>query len=124
MLVECAAVVTLQVGNAVPIEPCTIFYSWQSQLPNATNRGFIERALEISARAVREDATIDVRPEVDQDTANVPGSPNIADVIRQKIDAAEIVICDASRSFRDSTVTENACDPRRTRTSSSSSGTR
>lgn len=77
-------------------ETCNIFYSWQSQLPNATNRGFIEKALEISARAVREDATIDARPEVDQDTANVPGSPNIADVIRKKIDAAEIVICDVS----------------------------
>jgi hypothetical protein len=24
----------------------TIFYSWQSDLPNNTNRGFIERALE------------------------------------------------------------------------------
>jgi hypothetical protein len=80
----------------VPNETCTIFYSWQSQLPNSTNRGFIEKALEVSARAVREDATIDARPEVDQDTANVPGSPNIADVIRRKIDAAEVVICDVT----------------------------
>jgi hypothetical protein len=75
---------------------CTIFYSWQSQLPNATNRGFIEAAVKQAAKAVRDDVTIDARPEVDRDTANKPGSPNIADTIRAKIDAAEIVVCDVS----------------------------
>ena len=74
----------------------TIFYSWQSQLPNATNRTFIRDALEKAAKEVGKDATIDVRPDVDQDTANVPGSPNIANTIRDKIDAAEIVVCDVS----------------------------
>jgi len=30
-----------------------IFYSWQSDLPNATNRGFIQEALERAARNIR-----------------------------------------------------------------------
>lgn len=75
---------------------CTIFYSWQSQLPNSTNRSFIKEALERAVKAVKNDVTIDARPEIDQDTANVPGSPNIADTIRAKIDAAEVVVCDVS----------------------------
>ncbi len=75
---------------------CTVFYSWQSQLPNSTNRGFIRDALDKAAHAVRNDVTIEARPELDHDTANVPGSPNIADTIRAKIDAAEVVVCDVS----------------------------
>jgi len=74
----------------------TVFYSWQSQLPNSTNRSFIKDALDRAATAVKNDVTIDARPEIDQDTANTPGSPNIADTIRAKIDAAEIVVCDVS----------------------------
>ncbi|HEY1376485.1 MAG TPA: hypothetical protein VGF55_06805 [Gemmataceae bacterium] len=31
----------------------TVFYSWQSDLPNATNRGFIQDALERAARDIR-----------------------------------------------------------------------
>jgi hypothetical protein len=102
---------------------CTIFYSWQSQLPNSTNRGFIQEALEAAVRAVREDVAIEVRPEVDRDTANVPGSPNIADTIRAKIDAAEVVVCDVSIvQGLDGDGTARA--PRLTRTYSSSWGTR
>jgi hypothetical protein len=69
---------------------CTIFYSWQSQLPSATNRGFIAKALEASARAVRAHATIDVRPEIDHDAAG------IASIVRKKIDAADAVVCDVT----------------------------
>ena len=74
----------------------TVFYSWQSQLPNSTNRSFIETALAAAVKEVREDTTLDCRPEVDKDTANVPGAPNIADTIRAKIDQAEVVVCDVS----------------------------
>ena len=76
--------------------PFAVFYSWQSQLPNATNRGFIEQALEIAIKDIHKDVTLDVRPDLDQDTKNVGGSPNIADTIRAKIDAAEVFVCDAS----------------------------
>jgi hypothetical protein len=45
-----------------------IFYSWQSDLPNATNRSFIQRALENVAKSIKIDDTIDVEPVIDRDT--------------------------------------------------------
>ncbi len=74
----------------------TIFYSWQSDLPNATNRGMIERALENVARAIRQDESIQVEPVVDRDTAGIPGAPDIAATIFEKIAAAQVFVCDAS----------------------------
>lgn len=56
----------------------TIFYSWQSDLLNATNRGFIQTALERAARSIRDDTSIHVEPVVDRDTTGVHGSPDIA----------------------------------------------
>ena len=38
----------------------TVFYSWQSDLPNATNRGFIEDCLE---RALEDLHVLDVRSD-------------------------------------------------------------
>ena len=35
-----------------------VFYSWQSDLPNSTNRGFIQDALEKAAKAIERDDTI------------------------------------------------------------------
>lgn len=74
---------------------CKIFYSWQSDLPNATNRGFIQKALESAAKALRADA-VQVEPVVDRDTVGVPGSPDIASTIFNKIDQAQIFVCDVS----------------------------
>ena len=72
------------------------FYSWQSDLPNSTNRGFIQNALERAAKAIREDDSIKVEPVVDRDTAGVPGSPDIATTIFEKIDASQVFVCDVS----------------------------
>ena len=74
----------------------TVFYSWQSDLPNSTNRGFILGALEHAAKTVRSDAAVGVDPVVDRDTAGVAGSPEIADVILQKIAQADIFVPDVS----------------------------
>lgn len=73
-----------------------IFYSWQSDLPNATNRGFIQKALENAARAIRKDGSIHVEPVVDRDTLGIPGAPDIASTILAKIDQAEVFVCDVS----------------------------
>lgn len=73
-----------------------IFYSWQSDLPNSTNRTFIQTALERAAQSIRNDPAIAVEPVVDRDTAGVPGSPDIADAIFEKIDNCQIFICDVS----------------------------
>jgi hypothetical protein len=73
-----------------------IFYSWQSDLPNATNRGFIQRALEDAADAIKADQTVEVEPVVDRDTQGVAGSPNIATTIYEKIDQAAVFVADVS----------------------------
>lgn len=72
------------------------FYSWQSDLPNSTNRGFIEKALENAVKKIRADDTIEVEPVIDRDTSGVPGSPDIASTILAKIDQADIFVCDVS----------------------------
>ena len=74
----------------------TVFYSWQSDLPNATNRGFIQHALEQAASSIAGDDSIDVEPVVDRDTTGVAGSPDIAGTILSKIDAADVFVPDIS----------------------------
>jgi hypothetical protein len=74
----------------------TIFYSWQSDLPNATNRGFIEKSLENAAKAIRTDDSLKVEPVVDRDILGVPGSPDIGRTILDKIDQAHIFVADIS----------------------------
>ena len=73
-----------------------VFYSWQSDRPNATNRSFILKALQAACAELSEDSTIDERPEVDHDTQNVPGSPDIVQTIFGKIDTAHVFVADVS----------------------------
>ncbi|MBD2104947.1 hypothetical protein [Leptolyngbya sp. FACHB-261] len=75
---------------------CKVFYSWQSDLPNSTNRGFIEKALENAVKSIRNDESIEVEPVVDRDTTGVPGSPDIASTIFAKIEQTHIFVCDIS----------------------------
>lgn len=73
--------------------PKTIFYSWQSDLPNKINRGFIATCLEKAVKAVSEsDLALDF--DVDRDTLDVSGSPDIVATIFQKIDNASLFIAD------------------------------
>lgn len=73
-----------------------VFYSWQSDLPNPTNRGFIEGALERAAKSIRGDDSVVVEPRIDRDTDGVPGAPDIAQTIRQKIDSSRVFVADVS----------------------------
>jgi hypothetical protein len=73
-----------------------VFYSWQSDLPNKTNRGFIQKALENAVRVIRDDDSIQVEPVIDRDTSGVPGSPDIASTIFQKIEEAGAFVADVS----------------------------
>jgi hypothetical protein len=74
----------------------TVFYSWQSDLPNSTNRGFIEDCLERVIKEIKADGQIRVEPCLDRDTLNVPGSPDISATIFDKIESAALFICDVS----------------------------
>ncbi|MBP8252538.1 MAG: hypothetical protein KAX40_09245 [Herpetosiphon sp.] len=74
----------------------TIFYSWQSDLPGNINRSFIQEALELAVQAISQDDTIKVEPRVDRDTLGVAGSPDIVHTILEKIDKAQVFVCDVS----------------------------
>ncbi len=74
----------------------TIFYSWQSDLPNATNRGFIEDCLCRAIKDIKADEELKLDPCLDRDTAGVPGSPDIANTIFEKINTADIFAADVS----------------------------
>lgn len=71
----------------------TIFYSWQSDLPNKYNRNFIKSCIE---KAVKDANRNDNCLEVDRDTNGVAGFPNIQQTILQKIQNANIFVADIS----------------------------
>lgn len=66
-----------------------IFYSWQSDLPNKSNRGLISDALE---KATKGNPLV----LIDRDTQGVPGSPDIPQTILEKIDRAQAFVADVS----------------------------
>lgn len=73
-----------------------IFYSWQSDLPNNSNRGFINSALERSIKEINADDSFSVVPFLDRDTIGVTGSPDISASIFDKIKSSNIFVCDIS----------------------------
>src|ERR1043166_3186883 len=73
-----------------------VFYSWQSDLPNATNRGFIQQALEQAVKSIASDESLSVEPVIVRDTSGVPGSPEIARTIFNKIGRAAVFVADVS----------------------------
>jgi hypothetical protein len=77
-----------------------IFYSWQSDLPNATNRGFIQSALDLAAEKIATDNSVEVGPVIDRDTQGVAGSPDITATIFAKIATADVFVADVSIIFK------------------------
>lgn len=72
----------------------SIFYSWQSDLPNNTNRSFIENAIKKAIKKLSFETQ--VYAEYDRDTLGITGSPDISDAIFEKIDKSSIFLCDIS----------------------------
>lgn len=79
----------------------TVFYSWQSDLPNNTNRGFIQSVIEKAIQTIKRDETFDLDICLERDTQGESGSPNIVSTILQKIDACDIFVADISIVTRD-----------------------
>jgi hypothetical protein len=73
-----------------------VFYSWQSDTPNAANRSFILTALEGAAKEITSDDSIKIEPVVDRDTLDVAGSPDIGATILEKITAADVMVADVT----------------------------
>jgi hypothetical protein len=76
-----------------------VFYSWQSDLPNSTNRGFIGDALEKACKLVAGSPDIEEAPRVDQDTQGLPGAPSIPQAIMEKIDSCQAFVADVSLCY-------------------------
>ena len=63
----------------------TIFYSWQSDLPNDSNRGFIESCLNKVSKKISTISPFSIDFVLDRDTKNETGTPDITDSIFKKI---------------------------------------
>jgi hypothetical protein len=72
--------------------PIRIFYSWQADLPNKTNRGLIRDALDKAVKQIETNEKL----IVESDRQGVPGSPDILYTILEKIDQADLFVCDVT----------------------------
>ncbi len=73
----------------------TVFYSWQSDLPSASNHRFIHHRLTEACNEV-ESKQNDFIFNVDEATRGAAGSPNIPTTIMEKIRLSDIFVCDIS----------------------------
>jgi hypothetical protein len=75
-----------------------IFYSWQSDTPNKIGRDFVKRALDDAVDQLSIDMQLVEadRPNIDQDTKGVLGSPAIAETIFEKIRNSSVVVLDVT----------------------------
>jgi hypothetical protein len=78
--------------NAAAVRPLTLFYSWQSDLPDLANRNGIRDAL----RGVRKAIKGEIDLLVDEATRDTPGSPNIPNKIFEKIRACDVFVADVT----------------------------
>ncbi|BAV06722.1 hypothetical protein SAMN05421788_11671 [Filimonas lacunae] len=74
----------------------TIFYSWQSDLPSNTNRSFIESCLKEAVDQLTITPGFSIEMNLDRDTKNIPGTPDILDSIFSKIAKCKIFVADVS----------------------------
>ena len=78
--------------EAVKYMEQTIFFSWQSDLPET--RSVIGWALESAAKNLRRDGSVEEVVRVDQDTDGVAGWPEITSTILDKIERCGVFVAD------------------------------
>jgi predicted nucleotide-binding protein len=74
----------------------TIFYAWQADLDQKINRYFIRDATLRAIAKLSADATVNDAPQLDHDTRGVSGTPDIFQVILEKIDACGLFLADVT----------------------------
>lgn len=75
------------------IQKVRVFFAWQSDLPNKTNRSAIKNALEKVSKDLKKRK---IELYIDEATRDTVGSNNIPNLIRDKIEKADIFIADVS----------------------------
>ena len=75
-----------------------VFFSWQDDLTPAHHHFFVRDALRDAVDQIAEADGVDdaPRPEIDHDTLDVPGSPEIVATIHRKIDGAAVFVADVT----------------------------
>lgn len=81
-----------------------IFWSWQSDTPGKTGRHFVRDALLAAVETLKQPPDIEEPAErearaglhVDQDRAGIPGSPDLAATILEKIGRAAVFVADVT----------------------------
>ena len=74
----------------------TIFFSWQSDLPNKTNRNLIENSIKLALKKMNQDSPYSLITVIDRDKKCVICSQDIVDSILTKIDKCGLFIADIS----------------------------
>ena len=77
-----------------------VFWAWQSDLDGKISRHFVRAALEKAIGQLNEQADIEARPdeqmELDHDRKDIPGSPDLAVTIFEKIKASKVFVADVT----------------------------
>ncbi|GGG07019.1 hypothetical protein GCM10010912_59580 [Paenibacillus albidus] len=74
----------------------SIFYSWQSDLPNNENRGFLETCILGAIKELSKSEDFNLELNIDRDTKNEMGTPDIVNTIFSKIEKSKLFIADIS----------------------------
>lgn len=74
----------------------TIFYSWQSDLPNNSNWTFIENCLSLATKELKALKPISIMIDIDRATRDDTGSPDITESIFTKITNSSVFVADVS----------------------------
>jgi hypothetical protein len=74
-------------------KPISIFYSWQSDLSEDTNRSAISQAIHLTIVTLHDEFK-GMKLFIDDATRDLSGSPNIPLAIFEKISKADIFVCD------------------------------
>lgn len=90
------AVLKFILDEEVASDSNRIFYSWMTDRPNFSNRGFIQDCLEKAVKQIAKDDSIGITPALDRDTQGESGSPDIAATIFRKIARARAVVADVT----------------------------
>jgi hypothetical protein len=77
----------------------TVFYSWQSDSPKKTNSSAIRNALRDACSFLESDKDFE-HVHLDEATKDTSGSPNIPDVILQKIRKSDVFVCDITTIYQ------------------------
>lgn len=76
-----------------------IFWSWQSDRPGNISRHLVREALELAVASLNEELAVeepDREASIDHDRKGVPGSPDLAAVILEKIRNSDIFVADVT----------------------------